>query len=234
MSGVPSLTTITQTPKPILAGADPEQLVEVTIDSSASGGGSPSHRVEAGNVLAKKSGSTKYIEASRYGDIQAVAAPTLVSAEVPDADWAGKVVKIYSDGLEVASVTLGGADDTLPEVVAAINGDALAAAHVVASSDTNLRITSKFAGRGHSIAASINLTTGFATVSGASSYQSASTTLTEYVITAFDVDTQDLDGAAQDGAVLAAMAGRFNTADLRNLNGQARAALEAQGCIFYS
>lgn len=229
--GNPSLVTISQTNKAIRGEAG--LILTIKVDSTAEGAGSPSHRLAAGNVLATKSDG-KYIEADRYSELTAVVAPTFVSAEVPDSDWAGKVVKLYSDGAEVASVTLGGADDTLAEVVSALNGDASFAKHATASADTNLRITSDFAGRGHSIGASINLTTGFATISGSSSYQSDAGSFPTYAITTEPLDLKDINGVAKDNGCSAAISGRFNTADLRNLTGQAKAALEKQGCVFYS
>jgi len=105
---------------------------------------SPTTQLRRG-VVVGETGNGDWVDALD-GTVQANVAPNLASDEAPDTDWQSTTItaQIIDLGVTVA-VILGAADDTIAEVVAALNGDSGFAAYFIAADDGGglLEITSR-------------------------------------------------------------------------------------------
>lgn len=72
-----------------------------------------------GNTLIRNTSDGLWYDAASEGTQSAAA--YVQSSEAPDADWQNATITLTIDGLDVVTVTLGAADDTIAEVVAALN-----------------------------------------------------------------------------------------------------------------
>lgn len=129
--------------------------------TNVDGGFSPTTTLRPGNVLCKGADGLWYDDLS--GGVASAGAYVL-SAEAPDADWQNKILTFKLDGLTVGTVTLGAADDTIAEVVTAVNAVEEIRSIFTASdngSDDLLRITCNLVGKAHHIEVTCDLSTAF-------------------------------------------------------------------------
>lgn len=206
-----------------------------TTNYPASGG----KRIRAGTVVVKESGDGLYYladgaDGASAGDINTAA--VIRSAEAPDGDWASKVLTwrvYYADGKTYGgTVTAGAADDTVAEFVTLLNANTAFGAHVVASADTELVLTTVAKGIVR-LYVSMNLDTAFATDDGSSSSDEQTGTEADYRVITQDRDLIDVDGASFDSRpVSTLLAGRFDESELSNLSDEARAVLQGRGSTF--
>ena len=105
----------------------------IMLDSTMTdSGNTPTFRIRAGNVVGLESGGTVYHEANDVANIEVGTAPSVTSLEAPDVDWQNDVITFSINGQTVVAVTLGAGDDTVAEVVIALNADAIFAANMIA------------------------------------------------------------------------------------------------------
>lgn len=198
------------------------------IDSSNTDAGStPTTRMRPGNVLVKRTSTGRYIEANdSNGDRNA---PASVSAsETADTDWQNAVITVTVDGGVSFSVTLGAADDTDAEVVAALNGNAVFAANCKADvSGGVVRIRTLEAGAHKHLTVSADLATAFG-----SAGTSGNGTDADYVVQLPYVDLEDENGTATHAEARVARVGHFDESQLINLTAEARATLSRRGSFF--
>ncbi|HYE92706.1 MAG TPA: hypothetical protein VEA38_16875 [Terriglobales bacterium] len=204
----------------------------------ASGG----KRARAGTVVVKESGDGLYYlsdaaDGAAAGDINTAAVVT--SAEKPDADWASKILTwtLYlPNGLvQSGTVTLAAGDDTIAEVVTALNADAQFKDRFVASdagASDLLVITSRLKGNVKA-KMSMDLDTAYGTDDGSTSSAYASGVEADVRVIMQDRDLVDLDNASFDSHPVATItAGRFDESELANLSHEAKAILIARGSTF--
>jgi hypothetical protein len=166
-----------------------------TLDSTnVDAGSSPRTTIlRPGNIFLKGADGIYYDDISSG---VASAGAYVLSSEAPDADWQNKILTFTIDGIEVGTVTLGAADDTIAEVVAAINAVEEIRALVKASdngADDLLRLTLLVPGAGHHLKVTCDLADAF----GASG-QSAYGTDGDWTVVEDYVDMFDASGTAAD------------------------------------
>lgn len=163
-----------------------------------------------GNILLKGADGLWYDDTS--GGVVSAGAYVL-SSEAPDADWDNKVITFKLDGMTIGTVTLGAADDTIAEVVAAINAVEEIRALFTASdngADDLLRITCNLPGKAHHIEVTCDLATAF----GASG-QSARGTDGDWAVLRDYVDMLDGNAVAADQhGVTLVRCGHFDESEL--------------------
>ena len=127
-------------------------------------------------------------------------AAVLTSAETADTDWDGSVMKLFRNGVLVASVTLGGDDDTTAEVVTALNANVSFRNHALASGANGaVLVITDVIGIG-ALSIEINLLTAYATANGAaSSVAHAVNVLPDVRVIAEEVAMRDAGGESIDG-----------------------------------
>ena len=198
-------------------------------------------RARAGTVVVKETGDGLYYLADgadgiSAGDLNTAAVVT--SVEAPDADWKSKTITwtLFADDLEESgSVLLGAGDDTIAEVVTALNANAAFAARFVASDSGAgdlLVVTSLRKGK-ITIRLSADLDTVFASDDGATSSDEASGAEADYRVITEDRDLIDINGDDADSRLVPSLlAGDFFTANLSNLSNEAKAVLGGRDSSF--
>lgn len=127
-----SLSVSRGTPFEHLHGA---QFEVVTLDSvTRDDTNTPTTNLRPGLVVGESSADAgKFVDAAD-ATVQASAVAYVDSDEAPDTDWDGEDITVAAPELGVeVTVTLGGADDTLAEVIAALEADPTFSAHFTAS-----------------------------------------------------------------------------------------------------
>lgn len=190
-------------------------------------------RVPAGLVVVNDGSGSNYVEANDPGRLDGTA-PSVTSAEDVDAGWASTTITMFLNEEQVAAVTLSGTDDTVAEVVSALDGDAAFAEYFDASASTNrLVITCKIGGAETSMRVQQDLNTAWAEQHSASSEESAYGTSPKYAVVLDDtVVLQNEDGTAADKFARVAFSGTFDASELTSLTGEARDGLTRQGSMF--
>lgn len=187
-----------------------------------------------GTVVVLDSDDDKAYRADSVNGGDRHAAAEIRSAEAPDGDWASKTLAwsvYYPDGTVVGgAVAIAADDDSVDEVRDVLNADALFAAHLIASSDTQLVITSRAKGAVR-VYVSLNLDTGFGTDDGSSSSAVAEGTEAKYFVTQHWAYLKDGNND-RDYLVKTLRAGDFDTSELSGLTNEARAYLRSMGSQF--
>lgn len=253
MSQLPGIVTHRKPKKMALDSAQKSALVygdPIVIETGQTDSGNSvrSTVLRPGNVVAKKSGSTKFVVADDYAHIDQGTAAAVVSAEAPDGDWASKVLKLFRNGVKVAEVTAAATDDTLAEWLTLLNGDQAFAANAEAADDGagKLEITDQL-GIG-AIRVEINLNTAYANAfdsdddgTNDSSYAEDENDLVDVRVILEEVDMLDAGGNADDGFCSEnAWAGIFRVSDLitggsdGTIPASAKGVLRARGSQFAS
>lgn len=220
-SNVPGITTH-KTPKKM--GLDDVQVSAlvygdpIVIESGATDSGhtNQTNTLRPGQVLIKKTGSTKFIVASDYANADPGSVAVVDSAEAPDSDWASTTITLYRNGVLVATVTAAAGDDTLGEFLTLLNSDQSFAANAIAADDGggNLRITD-LQGGGDALRVESTLATAYGTAGGAGSYAEDEGELPDVRVTLEEVTMVDANGTAMDGFCSEnARVGHFKVADL--------------------
>lgn len=217
--------------------------IEILTGEADSGHTGQTNVLRPGNVVAKKSGSSKFILASNanWADIDKGAVAAINSAEAPDGDWVSKVVKLYRNGVKVAEVTLAGDDDSTSEVRDALNADPEFAANALATGeDAAVLVITDLHGKGDALTVEINLDTAYAVDIGTSSIAHAKGSLPDVRVLGEEVCMVDAAGNAIDGfSSFNFWSGHFKATDLivggtqatqaSDIPAWARAVLEARG-----
>lgn len=190
-------------------------------------------------VVVKKTADGLYYLANDDANGDRNTPAVVTSIEKPDADWKGKTITwtLYlPDGtVEEDSVLLGNDDDTIAEVVTALNGDDDFSDRFVASDSGAgdlLVITTKLKGR-VGLKVSMDLDTAYETDAGATSYDTAEGAIADYRITAEQRQLVGIGGAARDSdPVPTFLAGHFKESELTGLTLEAKATFIGRGSIF--
>jgi hypothetical protein len=220
----------------------PIKIKSGTADSGHTG---QTNILRPGGIFVEETGSTGYyVPVNEWVSVAKGTAAVITSAEDPDADWASKVIKLFRNGVQVASVTLGAGDDTTSEVVTALNADASFRNNAIASGAdlANLVITD-VVGLG-ALTVEINLLSAYATANGAaSSVGHAVNVIPDVRVIGESVCMTDSAGSAAPGeCTYNFTAGHFRgkhlivggtvVAALTDIPAFARAILEARGSTF--
>lgn len=107
--------------------------IAATLASDNVDAGSPDRTtiLRPGNVLLRDSATGKWYDDASTGDASTQA--SVSSAATADASWDNATITVTVNGVDIATVTLGAADDTDTEVVAALNADAKFRAKCIAA-----------------------------------------------------------------------------------------------------
>lgn len=189
----------------------------------------------AGAVVVKKTADGLYYLADDGVNGDRNTAAAIDSLEKPDADWKSKSITwavTYPDGKAFGgTVTLGADDDSIAEVVTALNGDAAFAAHLVASdagASDLLTITTVAKGKVH-----LALSSDLATVYGDGVTLEDEGAEADYRVTYEQRDLTKPGGAARDSSfVPTLLAGHFDESSLVGLTVEAKAVLMSRGSLF--
>ena len=202
-------------------GAEKDQAI-VLDSTNTDAGNTPTFRFRPGNVVVLETATGRYREANdATGDNSAAAAVT--SAEVPDAGWQSATITTNINGQDVVIVTLAATDDTVAEVVTALNANAIFAANFIADDNGGSpRITSLIAGSGISLLVTSSLATAYGAAGTEDQGEDA-----DYRITERAVDLEDGNGVAINQQVNASFMGDYDTSVLLNLTADARRVLES-------
>lgn len=188
----------------------------------------------AGAVVVKKTADGLYYLADDGVNGDRNTAAAIDSLEKPDADWKSKSITwavTYPDGkVFTDAVALGADDDTIAEVVTALNANVAFRAHLIASDSGAadlLTITTVAKGRVH-----LALSSDLATVYGDGVTLEDEGTEADYRVTYEQRDLTKVGGAARNSSfVPTLLAGHFQASALTGLTAEARAVLESRGSI---
>lgn len=188
----------------------------------------------AGAVVVKKTADGLYYLANDAVNGDRNAAASVESLEKPDSDWQSKTITwtvTYPDGKVFGdTVALGATDDSIAEVVAALNGDPSFRAHLVASdsgADDLLVITTVAKGNVH-----LHVTSDLESAFGEDGQEGVGSEA-DYRVVYEQRDLVGLNGAARDSDLTPTLlAGHFDESKLVGLTSEARAVLESRGSIF--
>lgn len=190
-----------------------------------------------GTVIVLDSNDGKHYRADSVNGGDRAAAASVQSLEAPDGDWANATITIgvyYPDGTTIEKdVVLGAADDTIAEVVAAIQADKDLEGHIVPSDSGAadlLVITTVKKG-----AVRLTVTSTLASAFGANG-QTDGGTEAKYLVT---THWAYLKGPGANGGLVdrdytvpTIRAGDFDTSELSGLTEEARAYLTRMGSQF--
>jgi|GEM_PF-3796544 len=154
-----------------------------------------------GGMFVAEAGATGlFVPVSDWVGGERGTAAVLTSAEAPDTDWDVSVMKLFRNGVQVASVTLAATDDTTSEVVTALNANASFRNHALASGlDAAVLVITDVLGIG-ALSIEINLLSAYATANGAaSSVAHAVNVLPDVRVIAEEVAMRDASGESIDG-----------------------------------
>lgn len=202
---------------------------DVLLASGQTSSLTPTSRIPPGTVVVKKTGDGKYYFADDATDGDRNTAASVSSVEAGDTGWVSAVITCVIDGRTI-EVTLGGADDTTAEIVTALNGNAIFAAHLVASGTNGnpLVITSLQKGAQVSLSVSSDIDASTDTGFGAAGVSDNGADA-DYRVTDRFGHLVDLDGTAVDDLVGTLWAGHFKRTLLSNLTAEAEAVLLRRG-----
>lgn len=207
-----------------------EKDAPVTLDSTNTDSGStPASRFRAGNVVILRTSTLRYVEANDT-NADSMAAATVRSAEAPDADWQSATITVSADGQAVIIVTLGATDDTVAEVVTALNADAIFAANFIAAdagAGDEVDITALEGGAGKFILVESSLATAFGAAGTTGIGTDPDVRVMEEV-----VDLVDRDNVAINESGVASFVGDYDESVLINLTDEAKAVLLRRGASF--
>jgi len=194
-------------------------------------GSTPATRFRPGNVVALRTSTGRFVAANdANGDRNTAASVT--SDEKPDADWQSKTLTVTSSEGDVV-VVLGGADDTIAEVVTAVNAAAAALNIPIVAADSGaadllvLSTTRKGAGTW------IKVTSDLATAFGAAGKEDSGSDA-DYRVTEEHADLIDENGTAVHARCATSRAGHYDKSELINLTGEALDVLSRRGSVFES
>lgn len=212
-----------------------EGLDSIILDSgNTDAGNTPTTEFRAGNVVALRTSTGRYVEANdTNGDRCTQASITGVVSDASANNGFGKTFKWkYQNGAE-KTVTMGSttADhDTNAEIVAVLNADAAFAADLIASESGNfVNIKSRRAGSDEYFEitdGTINAVLGFTNNTSAAGADA------DYRVTRDLGVLTNAAGTAVHDEVQAYKAGYFDESQLINLTAEARAVLSRRGSIF--
>lgn len=193
------------------------QPIKIKSGTADSGHTNQTNVLRHGGMFVNETGATGYhVPVSDWVNADHGTVATLTSAEAPDGDWASKVMKLFRNGVQVASVTLGGADDSTSEVVTALNANKAFVANAVASgNDAAVLVITDALGVG-ALSVEINLLSAYATANGAaSSVAHAINVPPDVRVILEEVCMTDASGAAIAGSsTFNAIAGHFKRSEL--------------------
>lgn len=189
----------------------------------------------AGAVVVKKTADGLYYLADDGVNGDRNAAAAIESLEKPDADWKEKTITwavTYPNGVTVGGdVTLGTADDSIAEVVTALNADSAFHAHCVASDSGAgdlLVITTRAKGN-----VTLAVSSDLATAYGDGVTLTDEGTEADYRVVAEQRSLVSAGGASRDSdPVPTLLAGHFDESELTGLTDEAKATLLARGSLF--
>lgn len=188
----------------------------------------PTSRFVDGCVVVKRTSTGEYVEADdANGDRNAAA--VVVSEEAPDGGWASTTLTV-TVGDESHDIALGANDDTLAEVIAALEGDANFARLCTAADDGsgNLQITTRQKGAEAYLKVESDLDDAF-TADGKEDRGEWA----DYRITKSIRDLIDINGSAKDRMCPMVIGdAEVDESELYFLTNDARQALRARGVVF--
>jgi len=248
MSSLPGIVTHRKPKRMALNDAQQSALIKggpVVIESGQVDAGNTAYRttvLRPGNVITKKTGSTKFVVVDDYANVDQGTVAAVTSAIAPDVTWQSVVLTIFRNGVKVYTVTAGAADDTLAEFLTLLN-TTTPMPELIAADDGGgkLKITDEI-GNGDAIRVEASLATAYGTAGGAGSYAEDEGTVPDVRVILEEVDMLSAAGSAQDGFCSEnAWSGSFRVGDLiRGKSGaagipaSAKAILKARGSQFDS
>lgn len=165
-SNLPGITTHK---KPKRMGLDSAQLgrmqfgapIKIKAGTTDSGHTGMTSVLRPGGIFVKETGDTGfYVPAATadWASIDKGSLGAITSDEAADTDWDGTIIKLFRNGVQVASVTLAGTDDSTSEVVTALNANASFRNHAIASgTDGNPLVITDVLGYGGALSVEQNL-----------------------------------------------------------------------------
>lgn len=199
---MPDRRALMQDPKP----SDRIDIQSASTNEDASG--PRTTMLRPGTILLKGASDNKWYDDTTGG--QASAPATVSSIMAPDSTWQSATITLEVDEVAVRTVTLGAADDTVAEVVTALNADeefhAWATASDAGATDY-VKITLNVPGK------AIKVTSSLSTAFGASGV-SAFPTEADIAVTIGYCDQLDALGNTKDARVSAVRAGVFDESNL--------------------
>lgn len=193
----------------------------------------------AGAVVVKKTADGLYYLANDAANGDRNTPAIVTSAEKPDADWKDKTITwtlFHPDGsVEEGSVLLDNDDDTIAEVIAALEANVEFDARFTATDSGAgdlLVITTRKKGR-VGLKVSIDLDTALATDDGATSSDEGEGAEADYRVVNEQRSLVSIGGAARDSdPVPTLLAGHFDESELTGLTLEAKAVLMGRGALF--
>jgi hypothetical protein len=133
MSLTPTANSATFDQQDPFIRTDEATIEELTLNAATrDSGATPTTQLRRGLVVGAAADGTYYDGAS--ANVVANVAAVVLSSEAPGAGWQSATITAAIPGIGfAATVALGAADDTIAEVVAALNADAAFASHFVAA-----------------------------------------------------------------------------------------------------
>lgn len=176
----------------------PIRIKAGTVDS---GHTSMTSVLRPGGIFVAETGATGYyVPVDDWANADKGTLGAITSAEAADTDWDGTVIKLFRNGVQVASVTLAGTDDSTSEVVTALNANASFRNHAVASgSDGQPLVITDVLGYGGALSVEQNLDTAWSTDIGSSSIGHAKSTYPDVRIIGEEVAMRDANGESIAG-----------------------------------
>lgn len=225
-TSLPGVTTRTKPKRLALDDVQLSSLVygdPIVIESGTTDAGSSrSTLLRPGGVYMKKTGSTKFVAVTNVHEVDQGTPAAITSAEAVDAGWASKTLTLFRNGVKVAEVTVGGADDTAAEWVTALHADVAFRANATASDSSGSLVITDNLGGGDALRVEVDLDTAYDNAfdssggsSNDSSYEEAIGTVPDVRVILDEVDMLDGNATAIDGhSARNVWAGHFKTADL--------------------
>lgn len=212
-----------------------------TTDSGHTGA---TNTLRPGTMVAAETGGTGYyVPVSDWASVAKGTAGAITSLIAGGATTQSKILKLFRNGVQVASVTFASDDNTTSKLVTALNGNASFRNHAVASgADGAALVITDVLGIG-ALTAEIDLDTFFAIDIGTSSIGHAITTHPDVRVIGEEVGMRDANGEAiaghsswnfEAGLFRAShlIVGGAQVTALTDIPAWARAVLEARGSTF--
>lgn len=185
-----------------------DKIDVISASTNVDSGGPRTTMLRPGTILLKGASDNKWYDDETGG--RASAPATISSSEAPDADWQSATITLTIDGVAVVTVTLGAADDTIAELVTALNANAAFRANAIASDSGAADLVKIDA---IDPAVHLKVTSSLATAFGADGKEAFPTEADIAVITEYCDQLNPL-GTAADARVSAVRAGVFDESNL--------------------
>ena len=214
MGRIPSYTSIERAGRRVLMDNVGLETDEVTIYQGADDAGAAEDGLfRAGNAVVEHEDSvdgSRFVEAD-HADRMLSTPASVISSEIPDGDWADETITVQVDDTPAFDVVLGAGDDTLAEVIAALEADPQFAALCVAEDDGTGKLQIRTAGAGaHK---SLKVTSTLATAFGAAG-QNDTGTQPRAGVTLADCFLEMDDGTATDATAVVAISGHGDLSEI--------------------